>query len=130
MLALRLTWTGGADQIDPQRRSCLILALPPRAAWRPREREFAWVVEVRPPGSIWRRRQHKYLNNIVEQDHRAIQPVTKPMLNFKSFRAAGSVLAGVEPMHMIRKGKFAIYGADAMSVAEQFYTMAGMIRPV
>ena len=34
-------------------------------------------------------RQVKYLNNIVEQDHRAIKRVTKPMLNFKSFRAAG-----------------------------------------
>ena len=35
-------------------------------------------------------RQVKYLNNIVEQDHRAIKRVTKPMLNFKSFLAAGS----------------------------------------
>ncbi len=34
-------------------------------------------------------RQVKYLNNIVEQDHRAIQRVTRPMLNFKSFRSAG-----------------------------------------
>ena len=33
-------------------------------------------------------RQVKYLNNIVEQDHRAVKRVTKPMLNFKSFRAA------------------------------------------
>jgi putative transposase len=32
-------------------------------------------------------RQVKYLNNIVEQDHRAIKKVTRPMLNFKSFRA-------------------------------------------
>ena len=48
-------------------------------------------------------RQIKYLNNIVEQDHRAIKRVTKPMLNFKSFRAAKNVLAGIELMHMIRK---------------------------
>jgi hypothetical protein len=34
------------------------------------------------------------------------------MLNFKSFRAAGSVLAGVELMHMIRKGQFAIDGTN------------------
>ena len=52
------------------------------------------------------------------------------MLNFKSFRAAGSVLAGVELMHMIRKGHFAIDGADTMSFAHQFYALAGMIRPV
>ena len=41
-------------------------------------------------------RQVKYLNNIVEQDHRAIKRVTKPMLNFKSFRAVKNVLAGIE----------------------------------
>ncbi|GAA0432612.1 hypothetical protein GCM10009094_41480 [Massilia aurea] len=75
-------------------------------------------------------RQVKYLNNIVEQDHRAIKRVTKPMLNFKSFRAAGSVLAGIELMHMIRKGQFAIDGVDAMSFAEQFSALAGMVRPV
>jgi len=55
-------------------------------------------------------RQVKYLNNIVEQDHRAIKRVTRPMLNFKSFRSAGSLLAGIELMHMIRKGQFAIDG--------------------
>jgi transposase-like protein len=52
-------------------------------------------------------RQVKYLNNIVEQDHRAIKRVTRPMLGFKSFRAAANVLARVELMHMIRKGQFA-----------------------
>jgi putative transposase len=75
-------------------------------------------------------RQVKYLNNIVEQDHRAIKRVTTPMLNFKSFRAAGSVLAGIELMHMIRKGQFAINGADAMSFADQFSALAGMVCPV
>ena len=52
------------------------------------------------------------------------------MLNFKSFRAAGSVLAGIELMHMIRKGQFAINGANAMSFADQFYAQAGKVRPV
>jgi putative transposase len=75
-------------------------------------------------------RQVKYLNNIVEQDNRAIKRVTRPMLNFKSFRAAGSVLAGIELMHMIRKGQFAIDGAEAMSFADQFSTLAGMVRSV
>src|ERR1035437_6428545 len=50
-------------------------------------------------------RQIKYLNNIVEQDHRAVKRITKPMMGFKSFRAAGHVLAGIELMHMIRKGQ-------------------------
>lgn len=49
-------------------------------------------------------REVKYLNNIVEQDHRAIKRVTRPMLNFKSFRSADSVLAGIEIVHMFRKG--------------------------
>jgi putative transposase len=75
-------------------------------------------------------RQVKYLNNIVEQDHRAIKRVTRPMLNFKSFRAPGSVLAGIELIHMIRKGQFAINGAEAMSFADQFSTLAGVVRSV
>ena len=74
-------------------------------------------------------RQVKYLNNIVEQDHRAIKRVTRPMLNFKSFRSARCVLAGIELMHMIRKGQFATDGADMTSFAEQFYALAGEIRP-
>lgn len=52
------------------------------------------------------------------------------MLNFKAFRAAPCVLAGVELMHMISKGLFAIEGADAMSFANQFYALAGKVRPV
>src|SRR5471032_2293757 len=71
-----------------------------------------------------------FCNNIVEQDHRAIKRVTRPMLNFKSFCGAGCVLAGVELMHMIRKGQFTIDGADAMSFADQFYALAAQVRPV
>jgi putative transposase len=75
-------------------------------------------------------RQVKYLNNIVEQDHRAIKRLTRPMLNFKSFRAASSMIAGIELMHMIRKGQFEINGAEAMSSADQFSALVGMVRPV
>ena len=74
-------------------------------------------------------RQVKYLNNIVEQDHRAIKLVTKPMLNFKSFHAARSVLAGVELMHMIRKARLA-GDSQAMSFADQFNVTAGQVRPI
>ena len=74
-------------------------------------------------------RQVKYLNNLVEQDHRAIKRVTRPMLGFKSFRAAAKVLAGIELMHMIRKGQLHFAGSDAMSFADQFYALAGQIRP-
>ncbi len=74
-------------------------------------------------------RQVKYLNNIVEQDHRAIKRVTKPMLNFKSFRAARNVLAGIELMHMIRKGQLMRQGCSELSFADQFCALAGKIRP-
>ena len=69
-------------------------------------------------------RQVKYLNNIVEQDHRAVKRITKPMLGFKSFQSAKNILAGIELMHMIRKGQIMMEGADKMSYAEQFYALA------
>ena len=75
-------------------------------------------------------RQVKYLDNIFEQDHRAIKRVTRPMLNFKSFPATGSVLAGIELMHMIRKNHFAIDGAEAMSFADNFLRWQEIVRPV
>ena len=75
-------------------------------------------------------RQVKYLNNIVEQDHRAVKRITRPMLNFKSFQAAKCVLAGIELMHMIRKGQLMLKGCNKLSFADQFYALAGQIRPV
>ena len=75
-------------------------------------------------------RQVKYLNNIVEQDHRAVKRMTRPMLGFKSFQSAKNVLAGIELMHMIRKGQLMMEDADGLSFANQFYALAGQIRPV
>lgn len=46
----------------------------------------------------------KYLNNVVEQDHRFIKRRTRPMLGFKSFEATASTLAGIEVASMISKG--------------------------
>ena len=51
------------------------------------------------------------------------------MLGFKSFRAAAKVLAGIELMHMIRKGQMVLKGCEGMSYANQFYVLAGEIRP-
>ncbi|OFD76134.1 IS6 family transposase [Bacillus mycoides] len=48
-------------------------------------------------------RQQKYLNNIVEQDHRFIKKRIRSMLGFKCFDTATSILSGVEAMHMIKK---------------------------
>lgn len=69
-------------------------------------------------------RQCKYLNNIVEQDHRAIKRIVKPMLGFKSFRCARIILSGIEIMHMIRKGQMNVDSKAPLSVAQQFYTLA------
>src|SRR5918992_1385234 len=55
-------------------------------------------------------RQVKYLNNILEQDHRTVKRLTRPMLGFKSFRAAQRTLAGVELMHMLKKGQWVAEG--------------------
>jgi IS6 family transposase len=48
-------------------------------------------------------RQIKYLNNMVEQDHRFIKKRVRPMLGFQSFRTATRTLQGIEAMHMIQK---------------------------
>ena len=46
--------------------------------------------------------QNKYLNNLVEQDHRAVKRITRPMLGFKNLWSARGIIAGIEIMHMIR----------------------------
>ena len=69
-------------------------------------------------------RQIKYLNNIIEQDHRAVKRLSKPTLGFKSFWAASKVLAGIELMHMIRKGQLSAEKGKERSFAEQFYALA------
>jgi transposase-like protein len=69
-------------------------------------------------------RQVKYLNNIVEQDHRAIKRRTRPMLGFKTFRCARILLGGIEVMHMIAKGQMIDGAVPKRSVAEQFYFLA------
>ena len=50
-------------------------------------------------------RQIKYLNNIIEQDHRSIKRIVNPMLGFQSFLSANKTLKGIEAMNMIKKGQ-------------------------
>ena len=69
-------------------------------------------------------RRTKYLNNIVEQDHRAIKKIVQPMLGFKSFWSAASILAGIQTMHMIRKGQLQCPGGQPASAADRFYSLA------
>lgn len=65
-------------------------------------------------------RQCKYLNNIVEQDHRFIKRRIRPMLGFKSFRSAQATLAGIELWRMLKKGQ----GRSSLPAWEQFYMLA------
>jgi transposase-like protein len=69
-------------------------------------------------------RQSKYLNNMVEQDHRAIKRFVRPMMCFKSFRCTRIIAAGIETMHMIKKGQLDYRNAQASSAANQFYSLA------
>ena len=59
-------------------------------------------------GELWRFARHRrgrWLNNRVEQDHRRVKRLTRPMLGFGSFRTARRTLAGVEAMAMLAKGQ-------------------------
>ena len=62
-------------------------------------------------------RQKKYLNNIVEQDHRFLKRRTRPGLGFGSFNTARRTLRGYEAMNMIRKGQ--LEGAEKGEVMGQ-----------
>ena len=70
------------------------------------------VREIPNEDEAWKRtklRSSKYLNNLIEQDHRGIKSRTRPMLGFKNFDYAAITIAGVELLHRIRKGQFALH---------------------
>ena len=69
-------------------------------------------------------RQSKCLNNIVEQDHRAIKRITRPMLGFKTFRCASIIIAGIETMHRICKNQLDHVKDRTASAANQCYSLA------
>jgi len=64
-------------------------------------------------------RQIKYLNNIVEQDHRFVKKITKQMKGFKAFHSADATLSGIELHHMLRKSQHKESGNQ--NILEQFY---------
>ena len=86
------------------------------------------VEQLKEAGELWwrsRLRQVKYLNNIVEQDHRRVKRLVRPGLGFGSFWTARRTLAGYEVMAMVRKGQLRKIGgrdmrAQATFVAELF----------
>ena len=53
-------------------------------------------------------RSSKYLNNLIEQDHRSVKSRTRPMLGFKIFESAAIAIAGVELLRRIHKDQFAL----------------------
>jgi putative transposase len=69
-------------------------------------------------------RQITCLNHIIEQDHRGVKRVTRPMLGFKSCEAAQLTLVGIELMHRLRKGQLADGVDQGLTAAEQFYALA------
>jgi putative transposase len=70
-------------------------------------------------------RKIKSLNNIVEQDHRAVKRITRPMLGFKSLTAAQDTLVGIELMHMIKKRQLVVEeGDEGRTAAALFYSLA------
>ncbi|MBB5061343.1 transposase-like protein [Granulicella aggregans] len=69
------------------------------------------VQELRDDGLLPKRtklRSSKYLNNLIEQDHRGIKSRTRPMLGFKSFPSAANAIAGIEHLRRIYKRQFAL----------------------
>jgi putative transposase len=68
-------------------------------------------------------RQIKYLNNLIEQEHRPIKLITRPMLGFKAFISAVATLAGIELQRMLKKGQ-GILNSD-LPAWKQFYALAG-----
>ena len=69
------------------------------------------VADLKDAGELPKRvvlRSSKYLNNLIEQDHRRIKQRLRPMLGLKSFRTARVVIGGIELAERIKKGQFKI----------------------
>jgi putative transposase len=69
-------------------------------------------------------RQSQYLNNRIEQDHRAVKRRVRLMLGFKSADSARVILGGIELVHMMRKQQANYVGSQQLSLAEQFHVLA------
>lgn len=67
-------------------------------------------------------RQIRYLNNIIEQDHRFIKKITNGMRGFKAFHSAEATLSGIELHHMLRKSQH--IQSNELTIVEQLYGLA------
>ena len=81
------------------------------------------VTELKANGELWRLsrlRQAKFLNNIIEQDHRRPKRLVRPGLGFGGFHTARRTLAGYEAMAMVRKGQVRKVGGRDMQAQATF----------
>jgi transposase, IS6 family len=87
------------------------------------------VAAMKRDGELWRfsrLRQAKFLNNIVEQDHRRLKRLVRPGLGFGGFRTARRTLAGYEAMAMVRKGQ--VRGIGGCDMRTQAGFIAGLFQ--
>src|SRR3954469_6924739 len=87
------------------------------------------VSEMKGDAELWRfsrLRQVRFLNNIVEQDHRRVKRLTRPSLGFGGFWTARRTLAGFEAMAMIRKGQVQDIGGS--DIRAQVTFIAGLFQ--
>jgi transposase, IS6 family len=98
-----LVWQANAKLLKlPQHSSPRVINIDQNKAYPPA------VEELKEEGVLsvaTQLRQCKYLNNIVEQDHRFIKRRVNAGLGFFSFKTAGRTIRGYEAMHMVRKGQ-------------------------
>ena len=69
-------------------------------------------------------RQSAYLNNRIEQNHRAVKRRVRPMLGFEFIASARAILGGIEMIHMMRKQQAKYASVRHPSLAEQFHLLA------
>ena len=82
-----------------------------RSPWTATLRPTARVRELKADGLLptdTKQRSSKYLNNLIEQDHRSVKHRIAVMLGFKQFPHAAITIAGIELVHRIRKGQFGL----------------------
>ncbi len=72
-------------------------------------------------------RQVRYLNNIIEQDHRSIKRIIAPMLGFQSFRSANKTLKGIEAMNMVKKGQVNNLNYSVFNEVKYINQLFGMV---
>ncbi len=81
------------------------------------------IPDIKKEGTLRRRCRHRpvqYLNNILEQDHRAIKRRVNAKQGFREFQAAWGTIQGYKVMHMIRKGQVRWVSGDDVRRQIQF----------